>query len=663
MAGEVGETFHWVIALLAGLALAALGQWSMMTGRSALGLRPEWGQALRPVWLEPGPVVTAIGLFLAALVCCVVSLQLRPGGRWHAAAARRWSAGRRVDPVAPVCLISGALLFVWVLVQLGTRPYQPSYPRWYLLSLALLLAGLLWRERGRLGLDRRRRPTAAHLLESGLVLALVGVFLWLATFDLREWRFASIGDEHPFHDFARRVAKGGEIVNLFSDRGVYDKHPVLSSYVTGTLMRLLGTDLVGWKVATNLPLALALVFVFLFARTLYGRAVGFLTLGMLVTAHYLLAFAHTGYNNLEPLLGTAAALYLFVVARRRYSPALLALSGAMAGLGWYTFFSGRTTIAMLGLAVLLTLPRRRWLASGIAIGAGFAVLVLPMVVVNGRGMYDRMRLESSANPEGPPRSDIVRLLVNSGRSLLAFNYNTHVSHYVSGSLAEPVTAVLFVVGLGLALASWRDHRSRLVLIWLGVGVAATGIVSRYDHVTITRMSFALPAVALLAAVAAERIIAAGLLLVGPRWRSTAGAGALALVVGLVAIGNVHRFYVVTPRQAPTGPVSVMMRILQEPACEDAALPPVMLTRDGDHVLVAVIAQNGRVESPEIVRYTDPTGWIETAPDRCVVFASPWEVESEPFKSELAARWPAQTATEETDGTGQIRLLVWYPPRP
>lgn len=106
---------------------------------------------------------------------------------------------------------------------------------------------------------------------------------------------------------------------------------------------------------------------------------------------------------------------------------------------------------------------------------------------------------------------------------------------------------------------------------------------------------------------------------------------------------------------------VTIRILQEPVREDAALQPVPLTRDGNHVLVTVITQDGRVKPPETVRYTDPPGWIETAPDRCVVFAGPWGAEPVPFEGELAARWPAQPATEETEGTGRIPLLVWYPP--
>ena len=44
------------------------------------------------------------------------------------------------------------------------------------------------------------------------------------------------------------------------------------------------------------------------------------------------------------------------------------------------------------------------------------------------------------------------------------------------------TAALFVLGLGLVLATLRDVRSRLLLIWYGVAVTATGILSQYDSV-------------------------------------------------------------------------------------------------------------------------------------------------------------------------------------
>ena len=653
----------WVAVLLLGLALAAIGQWCLTTGRAALELKPAWREPLQPVWPNPDPVVTAIALFLAALACCAVSLQIRPGGRWQARAARRWSARRPSDLAAPVCLAVGGLVFAWTIVRLATTEYQPSYPRWYLLGLGLLLAGLARSERRLLRPRLRGAVTRVGLLEATLVAALVAVFLWLSVHDVRDWRYASIGDEHSFFKFARRIANREETVNLFSDRGVYDTHPVLSTFVTGTLMRVLGTDVVGWKLATNVPVALALVFTFLLARTLYGRTVAFLTLAMLASAHYLLAFAHIGYNNLEPLLGTAAGLWLFVVAERHRSTTLRALSGAMAGLGWYTFYSGRTTIAILALAVLLTTPWRRWLRIGSVIGAGFAALLLPMAVVNGRGMIDRMLRESSANPEGPARGEATRLLINAGRSLLAFNHNTHRSHFVSGSLVEPATAALFVVGLGIAVATWHDPRSRLLLVWLGVGVVATGVASKYDHVTITRMHFVLPAVALLAAVAAERLLAAGLLAVGPRWRTATGAVAVAALAGLVTAGNLHRFYVVTPGVTPVKSTAVVMGIIQEPACLDAAAPPLVLTENDDNVLRLVVEENGRVAPPEIVRYADAPVWVEAVAGRCVIMGRPHEPEAQPVIDLLAARWPGRASTEVTDGSGETRILVWYPTIP
>src|SRR5262249_43498804 len=155
--------------------------------------------------------------------------------------------------------------------------------------------------------------------------------------------------------------------NLFSQAGVYQYHPVLTSFIDGMFMRLLGTDGVAWKMSTNVLVAAAIPLLYLVARANFGWRVAVLSVGMLATAHYLLAFAHTGYNSLEPLFYSLAAILCFQVGLRRGSLLLLVLAGMFAGLGWYTFYTSRAVLVILAISLPLLVPRGRWLKCGLPV--------------------------------------------------------------------------------------------------------------------------------------------------------------------------------------------------------------------------------------------------------------------------------------------------------
>ena len=83
---------------------------------------------------------------------------------------------------------------------------------------------------------------------------------------------------------------------------------------------------------------------------------------------------------------------------------------------------------------------------------------------------------------------ISQLTANAFRNLLAFNYNPHTSHYVSGALLDPISAVLALLGLAYCLGTAHRASSRLLLVLFAVIAAGTALLSPYPYVPITRMS-------------------------------------------------------------------------------------------------------------------------------------------------------------------------------
>lgn len=645
------------------LLLGILGQWVISSRLELFPLPPAFVDDLKPVWPDPAPVVAGIALFLLAMPLYGYAVGRRacgtPWPRTHPSFQQR----RPLDEMTLALGGAGLLVMAWVNLRLATTAYQPAYPRWYALSLALLLASLVWHERGRFHIRGRasRRVMLRLVPELGSVIVMLTVFVYLNTFDLTHWRYSAIGDEGAFYHDAKLMAEGQDVLNLFTQQGVYGKFPLLSTYLVSQLMRVLGTDGVGWKTATLVPVVIALALGYVLARSLYGRRTALLFLGFSVTAHYLLALAHTGYNNLDPLLASLGALLCLVLGLRHTSRLLLVVSGVFAGLGWYMFYSARTVIVILGVAILLTVRPRSWIPSGLAVAAGFAMLVVPFFVVNKGDVIRQMLIESGAgNNREAVANERLLLLWNTGRSLLAFNYNTKNYLYTSGSLAEPVTAALFVLGLGYAMMTWTDARSRLLLAWFGIGIIATGVFSKYDHVAVTRLSYVLPVVVLLAAVAVDRSLAAWRPPKVARSTTLVMSGVVLGVIMLVGTSNLHRWFVVSPRDAPTSPTSVTMRIVQKPICQSAQLPPLVLDGRSDGALAGAVEQVGNLTMPTFRLFADPTNWLDTANARCVVLRSSNLPEAALIRNAIAARWPELEPVAETDGAGDVRILAYYP---
>jgi type IV secretory pathway protease TraF len=644
--------------LAAGLSLAAVAQWILEKRPSLRFGGRALQDALAPVWPHPSTVLLSLAIFAVAIVSFVAAVRrfvpppALPPSPFDFPA--RHGGGRVSIALADFGLVLGGSVLL-----LTSRQYRPFYPALYLLAVLLMTGAFLWEER-RLLREVRARLDAGAAAEIAAVTALISMFVALSTWDLRSWYFSAIGDEYAFRNMSMSIVLGDK-PNLFSQYGTYGIIPVLDSYGTAILMKVFGTDVMGWKVSALVPVAASLPLYYLLARVLYGWRTAFLCLGMLASAHYLLAYVHTGYANLGPLLPTAAALLLLAAAFRRPSRLLLWASGLAAGLGWYTYYGSRVTIFILGAIVAWCVPRRRWFAASWPLVFGFLVALAPMVVTDGKTIVVRMVEQSGTSSNEVVRNRAMLPTWNTGRSLLAFNYNTHDGPYLYGSLAEPVTAAFFLLGLGLALGTLRDARSRFLLAWFGLGLTATGILSKYDYVSTSRLHLVLPAVALLAALAVETALCAGGRLARGEGQGRLGDLLAFFIVVAVTSGNLHRWFVEAPTKLQGTADAVLVRILQKHGCLATPRPTLVVDVGIGGEIGPALEATGRKIPVEFALYVEgPSPWIETVPERCVVFRSPFDADARPLLDALEKRWPTLHAVKETDVAHRTTLLAFYP---
>ena len=509
----------------------------------------------------------------------------------------------RPAPAALVALAGALGLYGWVIASAHAHATNP----WLILPLlaALILAGLAIRSL--VGPSARAPLPHWTPIEYLFVAAAVLAFTAFNLHDLRDWRFVFWGDEWPFYEFARAVAHGVP-VDPFSQDGVFGIHPLADSIYQGVVMRVAGMHALGWRLSSTLAAAFPIVPLYALGRRLGGAGHATIAVVIYGACPLLWAFSRIGYNNNDPLFLMALSALLAYTGTRRNSAVLLFAAGAWAGGAWYSLFSGRLMIGVVGLAILLDW-RGGWrlVARRLAfLLLGFGLVVFPLVVDNGaqtiRAMFPLISL-SQARTAGPVPSLLGQ---NTVRGVYAFLYATEDSHYVQGALFDVLSAGALCLGVTLALRRVRHDGARLILIWFAVGLLLTTPLYYVPQIADTRLMIAVAPAALLAAWGLDAARHA----LGRLWRRVDGlAGGLGLAAVLAAILglNLYHFYVtmLPTRYSPYITADLVDRVLLDTPNTLFILPADLSVIDPNRSLCDVL--DGYQVDPATVLYPYPSG--------------------------------------------------------
>ena len=377
----------YLLLLALGIAAFALGSAGLRMRRSHSATNadlPALKGVVSPSWASLRSPLSMVGLAIGVLALAYLASMLAAGSE------------------------SGSAVIIWVVVLAAfALPFVPisEDANWHVKTR--ILAWL-------------RRYGWDFLIVFSLLFAFIAINLY----DLQDWYYSAIGDEYLFYEHARRIVDEG-IARPFSQEGVYNQHPVMNSVFQAGVMGMFGADYFGWKFSQTLNAALTIPAIYLLGHQLGGRRTAIVATAVFAFSHYVFAFAHTGYNNLSPLPVATWAVALFVLGCRRESPILLYAAGMIAGLGFYTHYSGRAVLPIIALFSLSTGSPRR-LAHFWPLGLGFALTVVPTFVVEQEGVLTRMFGQVVGGyTEAVTGSVGQRVLDNVVLNLPAFSYNAH----------------------------------------------------------------------------------------------------------------------------------------------------------------------------------------------------------------------------------------------
>lgn len=400
-------------------------------------------------------------------------------------------------------------------------------------------------------------PFARWELVALLALTIAALALRVLALDSIPHNFG--GDEGEMGMMARSVLRG-DLRDPFVTGWL--SHPTLWFFTQALSLRVFGDTVFGLRMLSALIGTATVPALYLFARPLFGRMIALAATALLATYHFHIHFSRLGVNNIaDPLLALIAFAAFFHGYRTR-SPFSFALAGVTLGVAQHFYMGSRLTPLLLLVVLVhqLVLDRRRiigmkWhlalLALGFLIGFGplLRFFLLHPADFNARlamvGIFQTGWLQQQLAHGG----SVLQVLADQARAGFgAFTYLSDRSAWYDPHIPmlDRASAVLFVLGLAIAIVSWRRPQVALLLAWLAGGAIFGGVLL-VNSPESPRYVTTVPALCLLIALALDRLGALLRWALPLRRRYVYALGGVALL--LLALWNINFYFrVYTPRR-------------------------------------------------------------------------------------------------------------------
>jgi 4-amino-4-deoxy-L-arabinose transferase-like glycosyltransferase len=384
------------------------------------------------------------------------------------------------------------------------------------------------------------------------------------------WRLYGL-DQLPFgmwRDEARHGLLALRILHDSQYRPVYVPGvadiPALLFYLDAVPIGLFGAHPWTVRLVPALAGALTPLALYWLVQPLFGRRVAVLSAVLMAASVWHAGLSRLGF---AATLGPPLTILAIGLIWRALQPGAslhrhvqAGLAGACCGLAVYAYHPSRLAPLVVALTVAVILGRdlRAWqvAASRLTIATLFLLLVLGPLIDYGLrdsvGYSRRLDQTSVFNPDASAGHAPAWRIEQNARLILGM-WNEHgdsnARHNLSGApMLDPLTGAAFVVGTGIFLLRLREHRVRLVLLWLAVMLLPALMSNQQPHAVRTVEAIA-PSM-ILAGIGAAALL--GWVLELRSWRFHAwlgwaiGGGVLVCVLAL----NTWRYFVTWP--ATTG---------------------------------------------------------------------------------------------------------------
>src|SRR5215212_5213293 len=258
-------------------------------------------------------------------------------------------------------------------------------------------------------------------------------------------------------------------------------------YYMAGIFKLLGANWMSLKLVSLLPAILTVPAVYLLGRLMFGPLAGLSAMLLMAVSRWHLSMSRWGWNETAPPLFQVLAIFFLIRGLRDRRALDYALSGLLTGLSIYTYLSARLAAATLLLYILYWIfsdpsgirsaMRRSGLGLVIlAVAAMVAVAPIAVTYITDSFTFNNRVSEISVFRDIRDQGSLAPLTENISDILKFFHQTGDLQgkHNLPGEpMTDPITGLLFAVGVAYAILNWRDQRHILLLIWLVLGLAGS----------------------------------------------------------------------------------------------------------------------------------------------------------------------------------------------
>jgi len=421
----------------------------------------------------------------------------------------------------------------------------------WLASLALLVISQVAQSNS---LDPGQQDGHTIWWEWGLVATIV-----LAAFGLRYWHLTEI-PSNLHGDISSYGLQALEILHSPQAqwfRTGWSDAPMFDFVVMSWSMRLFGENLFGLSMSSVIQGTLTVLALYLLGKELFGWRVGAIAASLLAISYTHIQFSRI-VTTASPLLSIILLFYFLFRGFRTGRRPWFVLAGLSLGIGLLGYYASRVGAVVVSLLLLwmflwqrkaVFANVRNWLAFGVGALLGFGPM-MGFVFSSFDAFVGRGSIVTLLNPQVTAHlMEKYRvatmgevLLEQVKRTFLTFHFYPDASTHFGfpGPMVDALTAALLVLGAGYSLTRLRKAEHFTLITWVLITLVLGGVVTNdppfWPHLVIV-----LPAVAILAALAAERAWAGLAQPFGQRGEVVIGL-LLAAAIAVVGVRNWQAYY-------------------------------------------------------------------------------------------------------------------------
>lgn len=360
------------------------------------------------------------------------------------------------------------------------------------------------------------RANQTEILFLSLILVMA---LALRTVSLSAHPYPWSGDEASISGEAIRILQG-EVTNFFETG--WSIQPNWSFLPTAVSEVIFGHTILAVRMPSVIAGTLAVLFTYLAARELFNPAIGLMAGAFLATLPYQVHFSRIGVYNVVDSLISALIFWLIAKGYKTDDWRYYYTAGAMAGLCIYTYAGTRLALILAVLTLVFLVIRQRgflrshwqhlasFLIGGLVSAAPMAAYFVrhPDLLVGRLGQEGILFNGWLTQQAAQTGKSVLEILFNQfTRTIMVFIASAAPGNFFNSPnpYLTVLGSILFLLGMGYALAYLLEPRHFIVLIWFWAVILFGGILTLNPPAN-TRMLMTSPVVAICMALGTYKIL-------------------------------------------------------------------------------------------------------------------------------------------------------------